>query len=245
MRLKSTFSTFKLATFILLLALGAGVAGAQSSDTAAKGQLAGTYEVNGVNRDGSKYSGTLTIEQDAGNRLYLDWRVGDPSYQGMAAVVGTSLYAVWGSDESKCFVVLFELQADGALEGFWFRPLDRNLDRGQEKAVPVGDAKTGEIFAAYTVEGTAPDGSSYSRELQVSHLGGQFYRFRWSGEEVLEGIGELIDDHIQIIASFADHDGECGRSKIERYEDGVLYGTWNMLDDSYSTPGTETAVPIK
>jgi hypothetical protein len=79
----------------------------------------------------------------------------------------------------------------------------------------------------------------------VSHLEGDFYRFRWSGEEVLEGIGQLTDDHIQIIASFAGHEGECGRSKIEHYEDGVLCGTWNMLDDNYSTVGTETAEPIK
>jgi hypothetical protein len=218
---------------------------AQTSESAGKSQLAGTYKVNGVNRDASTYEGTLTIEQDDANRVFLDWRVGDPSYQGTAAVVGNTLYAVWGSDEAECVVVLYQVRATGVLDGFWFGALDRDFDRSHEKAVPAGDATAGELFASYLVEGTAPDGTAYQRELQVSHLGGNFYHFEWHGEKVLKGIGELTDDHIQIIAANKGHEGECGRSKYERYQDGVLYGTWNMLDANYATPGTETAVPIK
>lgn len=234
---------------LLLLSLGvAGVRGlplaAQSLDAASEDRWAGTYELSGVNRDGSTYGGTLNIEQDEPHRLYLEWRDDDSSYQGLGARVGQSLYAVWGSAEAQCIVMFLEVQADGALDGFWFRAKDRTLARGTERAVPTGDRRAGEIFAVYAVAGEAPDGSKYAREVKVKHLEGDFYRFRWGGEEVLEGIGKMVEDRVEIIASVSGHEGQCGKTEITRDEHGVLHGTWTMNDDKFDVVGTELAVPV-
>jgi hypothetical protein len=243
----SSFSRFVLIFGLLAVVPGgSGVVAlaGEGSDTG-EGQLIGKYEISGVNRDESTFKGTLTIEQQASHRLYMLWEDDDSRYEGQGAVVGSSLFAVWGSAEAQCFVVFFEVTDNGMLDGFWFRAMDRGLSRGTERAVPVGDASAGEISAAYSVEGIAPDGSQYNRELRVNLLEEDFYRFQWSGESALEGIGQLDKGSFQVIASFVGHEGQCGKTEFERDKDGVLHGIWRMNDDNYKTVGTTTAVPIR
>jgi len=206
-------------------------------------KIAGSYAVSGVSRDGSTYSSTLTVEPTGANRFFLKWEEPDAAYDGHGALVGNTLYAVWGSRDARCFVIFFDMTDNGDLDGFWFGAADPNPVRGTERAVPAGEAQIGAPTGSYLVEGIAPDGAGYRRELEVTPLEGRFYRFRWSGDPVLEGVGELQDNELQVIASVAGNDGQCGRSMITLEEDGSLSGSWTMNDDDYATLGYETATP--
>ena len=207
------------------------------------GGLAGAYDLKVVNRDGSTDDGSLVIEEGESRRLYLRWPDDEYGYEGQGVVVGDSLLAVWGSAEAQCFMMMYQVRDDGGLDGFWFRATDRSPALGKEKATPTGEVVAGEISSAYSVEGTAPDGTPYVSEMSVVHLEGDFYRFRWQGEPLLEGIGQMDAGGFQVIASYAGHEGQCGKSEFRVDESGVLHGTWTMNDGDYKTRGTETATP--
>jgi len=205
------------------------------------GDLAGTYKTEGVNRDGSTYAGTLNITARGHNLYELRWNDPDSGYWGQGSLVGSELYAVWGSESARCLIVFFRRDEDGTLDGTWFWAHD-SQGRGRERAMPDGGGSA-TLAGRYTATGTVPSGAGYERALEITPLDADYYRFRWHGEQAFEGIGELAGDEISVVASLVGKEGQCGKSIMKLQEDGSLSGTWTMNDDRYRVTGSERDVP--
>lgn len=74
----------------------------------------GEYRVEGTNRDGKAYNGTVDIEKN-GDGYELSWKVGDSEYQGEGTLAGNLLTVNWGSTTP----VVYALSDDGSLTGLW------------------------------------------------------------------------------------------------------------------------------
>ena len=81
----------------------------------AGGQIGGTYSAQGVNADGSKYTGTVVIKQD-GNQYRFSWLIssGD-TYQGVGKRTGNQIVVDWGAK----YPVIYQVGDDGVLKGKW------------------------------------------------------------------------------------------------------------------------------
>lgn len=91
--------------FALALVLAPAVAFAQS--------LAGVYDCQGRNPNGSTYSGTVTVSQNGGE-LAFSWDVGS-SYRGTGFQDGRVVTIDWGDANPVVYVVM----PNGALHGTW------------------------------------------------------------------------------------------------------------------------------
>ena len=74
----------------------------------------GSYNVAGINPNGSSYSGRVNIARQ-GDRYRFDWRVGSSSYQGVGTLDGNVMVVNWGGSTP----VVYALAADGTLKGLW------------------------------------------------------------------------------------------------------------------------------
>lgn len=93
-------------------ALVTGLATAAVAD-----DLQGTYEVRGVNPDGTKYSGTAEIIATSETTCRIIWSVGVESSgicmrNGIAFAAGYVL-------RDKVGLVIYEIRSDGILDGSW------------------------------------------------------------------------------------------------------------------------------
>lgn len=93
--------------------------------------IAGSYAIEGINADGSDYSGSMDIV-DAGEAFEITRQVGGFLSKGSALRVG-DLLAVGFGDET-CAVVAYSMGADGTLTGRWGATGVQNL--GRERATP-------------------------------------------------------------------------------------------------------------
>jgi hypothetical protein len=90
---------------------------------ASAADVAGTYNYNGTDTDGSKYSegGTLTVKAEKSGAYEVKWDGGD--YVGIGQVSG-NLFAVAAVAEKKNTIMLMEIAPDGSLSGKWWRRND-------------------------------------------------------------------------------------------------------------------------
>ncbi len=235
--------------FLTALLLLAGFAGAGTCIPALASEpqssgIAGRYSLSGVSRDRSTYDGEVRISGLGGALFWLEWRDSDSSYTGKGALVGDTLYAVWGSEAAGCAVVFFTLAADGTLDGFWFPAQDRDSKQGRMVAAPSAGEEGG-LEGLYEVEAEALGDQGFPPDLRVETLGDGYFRFRWQGPEPRDGIGQLDEDQIQVVVSPAAGEGQCGKSRMTVAADGSLSGTWMINDDDYRIPGRETMVPLR
>jgi hypothetical protein len=98
-----------LALRALLAALVACAAQAQT--------VGGAYTVAGTNLDGSAYAETAEITQ-SGSTCRIVWRTGPTTSQGVCMTTNKAVAAFYklGADFG---LVVYELQPDGALTGYW------------------------------------------------------------------------------------------------------------------------------
>ena len=199
--------------------------------------IGGQYALAGINRDGSEYTGEFEISA-LGDLLYwLEWQDPDGSYSGKGALVGDTLFAVWGSAEAQCSAVFLSVAEDGSLDGFWFQAQDRTPERGSMRAVPeAGDEQRG-LGGRYEVTASVLGGSTFPPDLEVTALEDEFFRFRWAGEVAQDGIGDLDVDQIQVVSTAGE--GQCGRSRMTLDAEGNLSGTWMINDEKFRTLGRE------
>ena len=93
-----------------LLATGiAGVASAQS--------VGGNYSVSGTNPDGSAYTGTahITLKESA---CRISWQTGSTTSEGVC-MLANNAFAAFYKLGSAFGLVVYELQPDGKLKGYW------------------------------------------------------------------------------------------------------------------------------
>ena len=87
--------------------------------TAASAQsVGGKYEVHGTNFDGSPYQGTAVISRSSDSTCRVHWETGGSTSDGFCMLANKSLAAAYklGDDVG---LVLYELQPDGSLKGYW------------------------------------------------------------------------------------------------------------------------------
>src|SRR5262245_53497778 len=83
-----------------------------STQGMAQGNLDGVYDVQGVNPNGSTYSGEVTIQRQ-GSSYQFRWRIGSQTFQGSGALRGGSLTVNWG----QRYPVIYVVGNDGVLRG--------------------------------------------------------------------------------------------------------------------------------
>jgi len=93
-------------------ALAMGIAGAASAQS-----VGGTYSVAGTNPSGSTYTGTATITP-SGSSCTISWQTGSTTSEGICMLANKAFAAFYklGSDYG---LVVYELQPDGSLKGYW------------------------------------------------------------------------------------------------------------------------------
>ncbi|HTQ35108.1 MAG TPA: hypothetical protein VMI30_13130 [Stellaceae bacterium] len=98
--------------------IGAALLTGAFAATAAAQGVGGKYRVNGTNFDGSSYKGTATITRSSNSTCRIHWDTGDTSSDGFCMLANDSLAAAYklGDDVG---LVLYELQSDGTLKGYW------------------------------------------------------------------------------------------------------------------------------
>lgn len=89
----------------------------------AQANLAGKYEYNGTETDGSKYeeAGTLVVTAEKSGAYQVKWDGGE--YVGVGQVSG-NLFAIAAVAEKKNTIMLMEIGPDGNLSGKWWRRND-------------------------------------------------------------------------------------------------------------------------
>ena len=80
--------------------------------------VGGKYNVKGTNFDGSPYEGTAVISRSSDSTCRIHWQTGGSTSDGFCMFADRSLAAAYklGDDVG---LVLYELQPDGSLRGYW------------------------------------------------------------------------------------------------------------------------------
>jgi caspase domain-containing protein len=182
-------------------------------EIAARLELGGIYRVSGINPNGSKYHGMLTLTQ-RGDEFRLVWWIGDQIFHGTGHFAGKMLMVNWGDKHP----VIYSFGQAGALDGEWAD------GSATETLDPVAMAAPGDIAPAegtYRVAGTNPDGSSYTGTLTLSKAG-EKYRLGWRvGTSSYEGSG-LLEGNVLTV--------DWGSATPVVYAlgaDGSLSGLWD------------------
>jgi hypothetical protein len=105
---KGTF----MRTLIAAAMLTAGFAAAASAQS-----IGGNYDVHGTNFDGSRYEGTAVITRSSDSTCRIHWQTGSTS-DGICMLAGKSFAAAYSMGKNVGLVV-YELQPDGSLKGYW------------------------------------------------------------------------------------------------------------------------------
>jgi hypothetical protein len=94
------------------LLLATGVAGEASAQT-----VGGSYTVKGTNPNGTAYSGTVQITP-SGSACRISWQTGSTNSSGIC-MLANKAFAAYYVLNGKPGLVVYELQADGSLKGYW------------------------------------------------------------------------------------------------------------------------------
>jgi hypothetical protein len=205
----------RIAALLLVAALLAPFAAttAISQDSA---PLDGVYDVQGVNPDGTTYSGEVSIRQQA-SKYYFSWRIGGgDAFEGNGTRRGNRLTVDWGQPDP----VIYSVGNDGVLRGTW--------SKGQATEVLLPRTTKGrsegsnDLDGVYDVKGANPNGSTYSGEVSIQYQSNT-YQFRWRMEDgqTFDGRGTLRGKALTV------HWGQQHPVIYIVGNDGVLRGTWD------------------
>lgn len=86
----------------------------------------GEYRTNGINPNGSLYTGTVAIKP-GGSEYQFAWKTGSTAYRGTARRQGNLLIVDWGSE----MPMIYALNPDGTLKGLF------DAGRGSETLMPL------------------------------------------------------------------------------------------------------------
>lgn len=78
--------------------------------------ISGTYRAEGRNPDGSVYTGTAVMTQQA-TTVQISWTVGNQTYSGNGLLSGQVVVINWGRIDPVVYVVM----GNGELHGTWNR----------------------------------------------------------------------------------------------------------------------------
>lgn len=195
-------------------------------------EIAGHYKVTGTNIDGKgAYSADLTITK-RGEVYQFSWDSASQSYDGVGVRIGDTVSVSFTNGESGkgCGVVLYEIFADGSLDGkagYW------GVEQSEtEKAIRT---KGTDVVGEYDVTGRNAAGEEYKANLSIS-TSGLGLAFNWTGAATFQGFG--IQQGNMLTAGFGDK--QCSFITYQIKPEGSLEGKWGGLE--IVTFGTEKAV---
>ena len=100
------------------ISIVSGVGLLASFTNAGAASLAGKYEVEGKNLDGSPYSGTAEIVATSDTTCRISWQTGSAASRGICMRNGASFTASYALGESIGLAV-YQIKPDGTLQGLW------------------------------------------------------------------------------------------------------------------------------
>lgn len=77
-------------------------------------QIEGAYSVQGLNPDGTRYEGGVTITVK-GSTAFFRWTISGQTFHGQGPLAGNRLVIDWGETDP----VFYTINADGTLSGTW------------------------------------------------------------------------------------------------------------------------------
>jgi hypothetical protein len=196
--------------------------------------LDGNYAVAGTNPDGSEYEGDMTITT-VGDVYEVVWQIAGNTDVGTG--VGFGEYLAVGFPNDLCSTAIY-VAIEDTLIGLWAAPNSTTLN--SESATWLNpDDESGVL--SFTVEGTNPDGSTYTGGMALTRVGDLFTVAQSIGDVALTGTG-IFDDQDGVFAvAYGETEG-CGISYFKVTDDGVLSGQWGIFGQNDNLIGTETAV---
>ena len=81
-------------------------------------KLASTYDETGTNPNGSKYTGTATVEIISDTTFKIRWKIGSTTYSGFGMRMNDTLAATYMVDGEPGLIV-YKVGDDGTLNGLW------------------------------------------------------------------------------------------------------------------------------
>ena len=100
-----------------IIFLGLLLAAGLAATPAAAQSIAGRYEVQGTNPNGSGYSGTAEITQTSASTCRIAWHVGS-EWTGICMLSGDVFAAAYHSGNTSGLLI-YHRQPDGKLAGEW------------------------------------------------------------------------------------------------------------------------------
>ena len=192
--------------------------------------IAGNYKASGINVDGKgTYEADLTITK-RGEVYQFSWNSGNESYDGVGVKINNSVSVSYtnGANGNGCGVVLYEVFADGSLDGragYW------GVDQSEtEKAVRI---KGTSVAGDYDVTGRNTAGKEYKTRLSIKNSGSGL-DFNWEGANQLQGFGIQQDN--MLTAGFGGK--QCAFVAYEIKSDGSLEGKWGGFGNTSLEPKT-------
>lgn len=76
------------------------------------------YAAQGTNPDGSRYAGTVQVQQTGSAAVRVRWTIGGQSIEGIGVRSGNTVSAAY-SDGRRTTLVMYTMNADGSLRGTW------------------------------------------------------------------------------------------------------------------------------
>ncbi len=154
--------------------------------------IEGTYAVSGVDVQGDKYVGKLTVTANGPvfRLVYKD----DKTQRGMGIQRGNNLFAAWGPSD-KCMVSALEVKADGNMDGPWGDLVKTRL--GTEKWQRQSGAPN-TVLGTYAVDGVDQEGNPYPGVATITARGNLFHVNYKSGGDTYLGVGVRHGNYLAI-----------------------------------------------
>lgn len=167
--------------------------------------------------NGSTYKGSVEITKLRSVHL-LSWQTTGGNYSGVGIAKGSAIYAGYGINIDYG-VVVYELKADGSLDGIWSTNKSAGMT-GTEKVLG-GKALNG----TYEIVGTnAGNNSSYKGTLSIKKTG-TVYSLTWKvGNTAYNGVGILDGNTLAVGWGFGNAFGVVGY----HINGNTAKGIWTM-----------------
>lgn len=178
----------------------------------------GTWKISNAKApNGSTYQGTVEISK-LRNAHLLSWQTTAGNYSGVGIAKGSAIYTGYGINIDYG-VVVYELKADGSLDGVW----STNKSAGMTGTEKVAGGKA--LNGTYDILGTnAGSNSPYRGSLTIKKTG-TVYSLQWKvGSAIYNGVGILEGNTLAVGWGFGAAFG------VVRYHvnGGTAKGVWAM-----------------
>jgi hypothetical protein len=185
--------------------------------------LSGVYRVTGVNPNGTRYQGMLTLTPFGKDYLFR-WWINRQAFTGSGRFAGRMLVVDWG-DASP---VVYTIKRDASLDGEW---ADGSATERLELMAQAAASPVAPPSGNYRVSGRNPNGDHYTGTVAVAGQAGQYVVDWHVGTSRYRGTGAFANN------VFTVDWGDASPVVYAARADGTFVGLWK------SGAGEETLTP--